>query len=499
MIKQRISLLIVILFVVISLFVSVYMLFQQSIRLDEAQSLWVATKTIPGIIEYLSKDVQTPLYHVILHFWLMVFGNNIVAARALSFIFFILSMPILYILARQSTNRTVSLLTVALYSLSPFIIWYSFEARTYSLLTLVTCFAHYYFLKMIRTNGEKGDVGYFFSVLIGLFTHYFFFFVIFSQFFYLIVWYMKKKKEQAQEIYSISKNKNVLNNFFVPVIIAVCIFIPWVLYFLLRGAASETQPLIDNPSIYSLLQTIVNFLFGFQSTSIQSLLVALWPLSLVPIFLIFSKREVDAPFENIRYFLIMTILPIALVFLISFVKPVYLVRYLIFTIPSFFLLFSWILFHISRQVSTAILTIFAFIMFGFLMLQNFSNATPVKEDYKSVSSYLFNKTSPNDVVLVTAPFTIYPLDYYYKGSAVVVTIPEWDVYNTQSIPPFSIENLEKQLDKYENSYDNMYVVLSYDQGYEDDLKKYLDNNYKRLELKNFSPGLELRKYQLKYE
>jgi uncharacterized membrane protein len=206
--KQRLSLLTVVLFVVISLFFSIYVLFQQSIRLDEAQSLWVSSKTIPGIIEYLSKDVQTPLYHIILHFWLMIFGINIISARALSFLFFILSIPIIYILARQSTNRTVSFLTVALYSLSPFIIWYSFEARTYTLFTLVTCFAHYYFLKMIRTEGERGDVGYFFSVLIGLFTHYFFFFVVFSQFFYLFIWYFKKKDRKDMK-YLVQKIKKI--------------------------------------------------------------------------------------------------------------------------------------------------------------------------------------------------------------------------------------------------------------------------------------------------
>jgi hypothetical protein len=138
-------------------------------------------------------------------------------------------------------------------------------------------------------------------------------------------------------------------------------------------------------------------------------------------------------------------------------------------------------------------------MFGFLMVQNVSNATPVKEDYKSVSSYLVSKSTPNDIVLVSAPFTIYPLQYYYKGSAVVVTIPEWDVYTTQTIPAFTTSNLEQQLKKYENNFDNMYIILSYDQGYEKKIKEYLDNHYKRLELKKFSPGLELRKYQLKYE
>src|SRR5437588_643089 len=88
-------------FVVISLAISIYILFQQSIRLDESQSLWAATKTITGIINYISLDVHVPLYELILHFWLQIFGTNIIFARLLSFLFFLGTLPILFIIAKD--------------------------------------------------------------------------------------------------------------------------------------------------------------------------------------------------------------------------------------------------------------------------------------------------------------------------------------------------------------------------------------------------------------
>lgn len=60
----------------------------QSIRLDEAQSIWVSTKSVPTIITLTSQDVHVPLYGVLLHFWLQFFGNTILAARSLSLLFF---------------------------------------------------------------------------------------------------------------------------------------------------------------------------------------------------------------------------------------------------------------------------------------------------------------------------------------------------------------------------------------------------------------------------
>jgi uncharacterized membrane protein len=122
-----------------------YTLNNQSIRLDESQSLWVAPKTVGGILYYISHDVHLPLYHLLLHFWIQLFGTNITTTRLLSFLFFIATIPILYKLAKESSNQKVAMLTVTLFVLSPFVMWYSNETRMYSLFTFTTCANHLYF------------------------------------------------------------------------------------------------------------------------------------------------------------------------------------------------------------------------------------------------------------------------------------------------------------------------------------------------------------------
>lgn len=496
--KESLTFIIIPLFMVVSLIVSVYTLFNQSLILDEAQSLWVATKSVPGIIAYIATDVTVPLYILILHFWLQIFGVSVTSARALSLIFFVVSLPIIYLIAARHTNKRIALLTVALYSLSPFIIWFSFEARMYSLLLLIACISHYFFLKMLDNDGERGDVGYFFSTLFGLYTHYFYVFLIFSQIIYLVLFTVKNKPQEISLTKYLKDKKSFFINFFTPLFLAFALFAPWILFFILNGVASNTQPLIPGADAYNLFQTVINFLFGFQASAIQSILIALWPLSVVPIFLIFSQRKEEVQFKNMLYFISVTFIPIFTVFLISFAKPIFLTRYLIFTVPTFFILFSWILFHLSKQISGVILTLFAFIMFGFLLFQNISNSSPIKEDYKGVANYLSIKDPSNDIIAVSAPFTIYPLEYYYKGPDPIVTIPEWDVYKSGPLPTFSVDKLANQVQNYRSSYENIFVVLSYNQGYQKDIVNYMETHYKRILLKNFSPDLQVREYKLKY-
>ena len=112
--------------------------------------------------------------------------------------------------------------------------------------------------------------------------------------------------------------------------------------------------------------------------------------------------------------------------------------------------------------------------------------------------YLNKQVRPSDIVAISAPFTVYPIDYYYRGTAKIDTIPQWDRFNRGAIPSFSKADLIKQLNSYKNTYDRMFVVLSYNQGYEDETKDYLDHNFERLKLIRYSPGLELRVYKLRY-
>ena len=53
--------------------------------------------------------------------------------------------------------------------------------------------------------------------------------------------------------------------------------------------------------------------------------------------------------------------------------------------------------------------------------------------------------------------------------------------------------------EYRKIYQNVYIVLSYDQGYETDIIHFMDTHYKLLQKKQFSPAVQLREYKLRYD
>ena len=80
----------------------------QSLRLDESQSLWQTSHTPTKILNIIAQDVHVPLYHFILHFWQLFFGNSVITGRVLSLIFFALSIPAVYFVGKRTFNKNRS-------------------------------------------------------------------------------------------------------------------------------------------------------------------------------------------------------------------------------------------------------------------------------------------------------------------------------------------------------------------------------------------------------
>ncbi len=490
------------LLIIISIGVTVCTLAPQSISLDEAQSIWVSTKSVQQILFIDAQDVLVPLYEILLHFWMQLFGSSVLAARSLSFLFFFLTLPVLYTVTKEASNHRVAMITITLFSLSPFIMWYSSEARMYAMFVFITTYNHLFFVRFVNSGGKSSKVGYLLTAALGLYTHYFFIFLLLTQFFYLI-WHGFTKteydvwiKDDLQE--PEKRNRKLLFTFISLVICAGIFFLPWAFYFIQQGAASNTQPLIPPPSTFNIFQSFVNFIFGFQGTLIQSLLIALWPIFVLTLFFIFTKREMKEG-KNISYFAFATFLPVILIFFGSFFRPIFLTRYLILVTPTLFILIAWIFSGYYKNGSRLIFGVLFSCMLLLLVYQNISTTTPLKENYQGVAGYLKSHATASDVITVSAPFTIYPLEYEYQGNTKIETIPLWDRYSHGAIPIFTQSELISQINAYKSQYANIFVVLSYDQGYQHDIAHYLDTHYKRLALKDFSPGLEVREYQLRYD
>jgi mannosyltransferase len=82
-----------------------------------------------------------PLYYCVAWVWARVFGYGEAGLRSLSALAGVVTVPVAYGAASKLVSRRVGLITAALTACNPFLIWYSQEARSYSLLVLLTAAA----------------------------------------------------------------------------------------------------------------------------------------------------------------------------------------------------------------------------------------------------------------------------------------------------------------------------------------------------------------------
>ncbi|MGE5297562.1 MAG: glycosyltransferase family 39 protein [Acidobacteriaceae bacterium] len=464
---------------------SLLFLTNQSLRLDESQTLWQVSNNIPRILNMVGQDVHVPLYHLILHFWLFYLGNTIFAARLLSLLFIVLTIPAVFVLGKRAFNPTIGLFAAVLTAISPFLAWYGSEIRMYSMVTLVTVINQIFFLNLSKKPSFFNWLGYFLTGVIGVYTHYFFLLILGAQFLFFLVF---RKNFPRRTFFKL----------FAAIFLIALSLAPWAFYVYNLHGTSYSEPLLAKPTIINIFITFTQFLFGFQTERFNRLVIALWPIGVLFGFLSLTRRQ-RFSFEAF-FFLFAAIVPILAAYAFSvLVKPVYLSRYLILTIPSLYLFLAWLFYHYPSKLANAFRYSLVVFMSVTLFVQSVSAANPAKEDFRDVANYLNQNVQPDDVIIVSAPFTIYPVEYYYKGPAQVITMPEWNRFVIGPIPAFSQEQMAAEVNSLKGTHRRAFVILSYDQGYEDSVRLYFDKNFQRLDYKNYSPGLDVYEYRLRYD
>jgi hypothetical protein len=102
--------------------------------LDETLSVNIARLPLSQIPRALAHDGAPPLYYVLLHGWMAVFGRSDVAVRALSGVISVATLPLFWLAGRRLGGRAVAWVSFFLAVSSPFAINYATSARMYSLM-----------------------------------------------------------------------------------------------------------------------------------------------------------------------------------------------------------------------------------------------------------------------------------------------------------------------------------------------------------------------------
>ena len=120
---------------------------------DDAFSFFLSAQSLPGIIQGTAADTMPPLYYFLLHFW-MSLGQSLWYLRALSVLFNLASVILLYWLVKSLLGESAGLAGAFIAAISPFQIYHSQDLRMYALLALCQI-AYALFFSRIWKRGQS--------------------------------------------------------------------------------------------------------------------------------------------------------------------------------------------------------------------------------------------------------------------------------------------------------------------------------------------------------
>lgn len=425
-----------------------YRLDHQELWGDEAHSTYVSKLPLSSTVSPHT-ETNPPLYHLLLYFWVRLTGSSVFALRFLSLVLGVLTVPLVYQLARLAFDVPVGLLAALLCAISPFQVYYSQEARMYALATFSTTLSMFLFARIVaRPQRSAGNlrglvwVGYLVATAAAIFSHYYALFAVVAQNVLLVALW---RRDRVQ-----------LKRWFVVQAALVLMYLPWVLAQLgfLSGKASARFDELTLPVLLSIVKrSLVAFSVGTTVEPPLAYYLTLAFLSLAALGLVaaftplprrgrpgeggFSTEGPPSPVPSLGgrgkqswLLLAWLLIPLTFAWLVNPIMPFFQVRYLLVAAPAFIVLvasgLSWVRGKSPWALALGLLFV---VSASFISLHNwFFDHAYTKGEYKLMMDYVRDHAQQGDLFLLNNPLQEALFDYYRPPGVPYLLLPRDDLH-----------------------------------------------------------------------
>jgi mannosyltransferase len=379
----------------------------KSLWLDEAISVAIALADRSTMWQVISQgEANMGLYYLLLSGWLHL-GQNEFVVRSLSVLFAVLTVPTVFAVGSRLFNKQVGLMAALVLAVIPFFVEYSQEARSYSLVLLLSSLSSYLFVQIVRRPSKLILAAYAVTGALAVYAHVFSAFVLAAQ---------------AISLPFLHRSAIPWKGLLVSWAAMVVLIIPLAVSILSSSAHNIDWAL--RPGIRDLYGLFPTFTFG------KLLLLAF----LIPCLAAFTyavrhwlKSRTGTKTWHYAFLLSWLFAPIVLAFGISQIKPMFAPHYLIICLPPLALIAAAGIWRMPRRwMSIACLVL----LLALSVRQVYYWYTYYeKEDWRGVSSYVLSRAKEGDAVIFYSPDISTGFDYY-KGRL------SWSAPYPTSVPYF---------------------------------------------------------------
>ncbi len=284
----------------------------QSLWRDEVFSIFMSEKSITFFSSHLS--FEPPFYYLLLHFWMKLFGQSEIAVRSLSLLAFTGATVIVVFWSEKLFKKHwLSWWLPLFFFLNPMLLYYAMEVRTYG------WYIFFATLSLWAYAHNKWKI-WIVATVLGFYTHSYVIIVPFAQTIHYLIIHRKKLLDHG--IKSLSQDPMMRS-----LLVAALCIAPWTLKLI-----AEAQKLKSSwyfPVDTNLVTSVLGNLFvGYEGTPWY-----LWNftkiVSLIILGCSFVALRSKVTRASASLFIAQLYLPLIIVIGISFLKPLYVNRYVI--------------------------------------------------------------------------------------------------------------------------------------------------------------------------
>ncbi|MEN8098135.1 MAG: glycosyltransferase family 39 protein [Chloroflexota bacterium] len=432
-----------------------YRIDAQSFWNDEGNSVRLAERSLALIVEGSAGDIHPPLYYMILKGWRTILGTSEFAARSLSAVLGVALVLVIFLLGRKLINSVTGLIAALLAAVNPLQVYYSQEARSYILVSLLGAIAVYAahaiygkWNESAESQKPKDDIVLWMLVYIvattaGLYTHYLFPLIILAVNLIVLLSLLGRRLVREAMILVF------LNA------IALILYIPWISIAFRQLTTWPSSG--EMQSVGSALVTVFRTLSLGITVVPQATRIALLGFGFLLALGLMPRKNIRNP--QLILLALWLLLPIAIILMLDMLKPAFLKFLLVISPPFCILVARGIGFTLrsGANVRRALLLPTA-LSLGMMISYNvdalhnlYHDPAYARTDYRGMAQTIQETFRDTDAIILNAPNQWEAFTYYYH-----------DVDRVYPLPlerPAQKESLYSALENIKDKHDRVYCLF----------------------------------------
>lgn len=385
---------------------------------DEGSSLLMSQYSPALIWFHSAHDVHPPLYYLLLHVWMGVFGNGIFSIRAMSVLPGIITVALGMWLVHLTATRRAAVLAGVLLALLPIAVRYSQEVRMYSLMGLWLIGATIALVYWVKNpDRHRYLVIYVLLMAASFYTHYFTGLCVLSHWFYLFVIRNERHRLVTRPAWWIANALIVL------------LYAPWIpslvdqLQHLDQLKVGGDVGWVPPVTLYSLPSAIWQYLILADGLNLAWPLYAAIPLAMALVAGTVALRD-RGPYKFHVLLVTYTFLPLVIIFLVSFAAPLLVERYLMFSALGLPMVLAIAIDKLERHFRYVAIAMLVGVMGVELVGLNNDYSVDDKQ-FDTLVSYVNQHYAASDRIVVSDLFWYFSYVYYNRtGSEPLLYTPK---------------------------------------------------------------------------